>query len=87
MARRIPDYAIQFTDFNQIATIGAFIFGTSQVLFLINVIWTIKKGKPATPRVYEGARGLEWELPSPAPYHSWETEPTYDDKINARSAD
>ncbi len=38
MPRRIPDYALQFTNFNQIASIGAFIFGLSQLLFLYNII-------------------------------------------------
>lgn len=76
MPRRIPDYALQFADFNAIASVGAFVFGASQLLFLINVIWTIRHGKPATDRVWEGAHGLEWELPSPPPYHSWTTPPT-----------
>ena len=31
---------------------------------------------PAKP--WEGAEGLEWELPSPAPYHSFETPPKLD---------
>jgi cytochrome c oxidase subunit 1 len=26
-------------------------------------------------QVWEGAEGLEWEIPSPAPYHSFETPP------------
>ncbi len=43
MPRRIPDYALQFADFNAIASVGAFIFGASQLLFLINIIWTITK--------------------------------------------
>ena len=34
MPRRIPDYALQFTDFNMIATIGAVIFGLSQIFFI-----------------------------------------------------
>ncbi len=34
---------LQFTNFNMIATIGAFIFGFSQLLFLYNVIATIRK--------------------------------------------
>lgn len=75
MPRRIPDYALQFTDFNSIASVGAFIFGFSQLLFLINIIWTIRKGKPATAQVWEGSHGLEWQLPSPAPYHSWTVPP------------
>src|SRR4029450_11243597 len=33
MPRRIPDYALQFTEFNAISTVGAFILGLSQLLF------------------------------------------------------
>lgn len=75
MPRRIPDYALQFTDFNEIASVGAFIFGASQLLFLINIIWTIRSGAPAPAKPWEGAFGLEWDLPSPAPYHTWEVPP------------
>ena len=31
MPRRIPDYNVQFTEFNQMATVGAFVFGFSQL--------------------------------------------------------
>ena len=75
MPRRIPDYALQFTEFNMISSIGAFLFGFSQLLFLYNVIQTIRGGQPATDRVWEGAQGLEWTLPSPAPYHTFATAP------------
>ena len=34
-----------------------------------------KKGEPATDRVWEGAHGLEWTVPSPAPYHTFEMPP------------
>ena len=76
MPRRIPDYALQFTNFNVVASIGAFIFGLAQILFLVNVILTIRSGKRATDRVWEGSHGLEWQLPSPPPYHSWSKPPT-----------
>ncbi len=75
MPRRIPDYAVQFTDFNQIATIGAFGFGFSQILFLILVVKCIRGGEKATDRVWEGARGLEWTLSSPPPYHTFSVQP------------
>lgn len=78
MPRRIPDYALQFTDFNQIASIGAFVFGAAQLLFLINVIKTIRGGQPAPAKVWEGAEGLEWTLSSPPPYHSFTTPPVID---------
>jgi len=75
MPRRIPDYAIQFADFNAISSIGAFLFGFSQLMFVWVIVDCVRKGKPATAQVWDGAEGLEWTLPSPAPYHSFETAP------------
>ena len=75
MPRRIPDYALQFADFNWISSIGGFLFGASQLILLVVVIKCIKGGKKATPQVWEGAQGLEWTLDSPAPYHTFTTPP------------
>ena len=79
MPRRIPDYAIQFADWNMISSIGGFIFGASQLLFLYIVYDTIKggTGEKVTDEVWEDAakHGLEWTLPSPVPYHTWSTPP------------
>ena len=76
MPRRIPDYALQFADFNMIASMGAFLFGASQLFFLFIIIKTIRSGKPATDDVWgDSAEGLEWTLPSPAPYHTFTTPP------------
>ena len=74
-SRRIPDYAIQFADFNAIASIGAFGFGLSQLLFLYILLKTLKQDVTAEDKVWEGAEGLEWTLPSPPPYHSFEKPP------------
>lgn len=75
MPRRIPDYALQFTTFNQICTVGAFVLGFSQLIFLYIVIKAIFANQKADDRVWEGARGLEWILPSPPPYHTFTTPP------------
>ncbi|WP_333839213.1 cytochrome c oxidase subunit I [Pelomicrobium sp.] len=76
MPRRIPDYALQFTDFNMMSSIGAFGFGLSQVLFLYIVLKAIRSGEKAPEKPWEGADSLEWTaLPTPAPYHSFETPP------------
>ena len=75
MPRRIPDYALQFSDFNALASIGAFGFGFSQLIFLYVVIKAIRGGAKATSQVWENAEGLEWTLPSPPPYHSFTTPP------------
>ena len=75
MPRRIPDYAVQFADFNQIATIGAFGFGFSQILLLVLVLKCIRGGEKATDQVWEGAQGLEWTVSSPPPYHTFSPQP------------
>src|ERR1700694_5766768 len=74
--RRVPDYATQFTDWNMVSSIGGFGFGLSQFLFPY-LIWQCSRGGvKATSKVWETSRGLEWELPSPAPYHSWAEAPS-----------
>src|SRR5690606_17156934 len=45
MPRRIPDYALQFADFNQISSIGAYIMGPAQLLFLFIVLKCIRVGR------------------------------------------
>lgn len=75
MPRRIPDYALQFADFNMLSSIGGFILGGSQLLFLYTVVKCIRSGTHATSKPWEGADTLEWTLPSPLPYHTFETAP------------
>ncbi|HSH48743.1 MAG TPA: cytochrome c oxidase subunit I [Halomonas sp.] len=77
MPRRIPDYALQFADFNMVSTIGAFIFGFSQLLFVAVVILCVRGGEKAPARAWEGAEDLEWSVPSPAPLHTFDTPPDF----------
>jgi len=79
MPRRIPDYSTQFADFNMISSIGGFMFGASQLVFVGVIVHCVYKSRQAaTAQVWEGARGLEWTLPSPAPYHSFSEPPVID---------
>jgi cytochrome c oxidase subunit 1 len=76
MPRRIPDYSVQFADWNAVSSIGGFGFGLTQLLFCYIVFATIRGGEKATDKVWEGATGLEFEqLPSPPPYHSFTVAP------------
>ena len=80
MPRRIPDYNVAFANFNMISSIGGFLFGASQLIFLgvlIHAVWFSKK--KATDRVWEGAKGLEWTVPSPAPHHTFDVPPIVND--------
>ena len=83
MPRRYADYPTQFTDFNAIASIGAFGFGFMQVYFFLAVVLPMMRGKgeKASQHPWEAAEGLEWEVASPAPFHTWETPP----KLNANA--
>jgi cytochrome c oxidase subunit 1 len=77
MPRRIPDYSTQFADWNMVSSIGAFGFGLSQLLF-VYIIWKCARGgAPASAVVWDGARttSLEWTVPSPAPYHTFDEAP------------
>jgi len=80
MPRRIPDYALQFADFNMMASMGAFLFGTSQLVFVYLVIKTVRSGKEAAQVPWESAGGLEWTLPTPLPYHTFTTPPVIEHK-------
>ena len=71
MPRRIPDYSLQFADWNMISSLGGFAFGLAQVFFIFVLVKTIRGGEKATAQVWEGAEGLEWTIPSPAPYHTF----------------
>jgi len=75
MPRRIPDYAVQFADFNMVSSIGGLGYGISQILFVIIVVKCVRGGEKATDEVWEGAQGLEWTLSSPPPYHSFTEAP------------
>jgi cytochrome c oxidase subunit 1 len=61
-----------------ISSIGGFLFGASQLLFIVAILSSVKGKQRASDRVWDGAHGLEWTLPSPAPYHSFNTPPKVD---------
>ncbi len=76
MPRRIPDYHPQFTEFNQISSIGALGFGLAQLLFLYILLKAIRSGEKSPEKPWDGADTLDWtHLPTPAPYHTFENPP------------
>src|SRR6266850_1862385 len=76
MPRRIPDYPLMFETWNQVSSIGAFGFALAQLIFLYNLFSTLKRGAPAAQKQWEGADSIDWtHLPTPAPYHTFETPP------------
>jgi cytochrome c oxidase subunit 1 len=75
MPRRYADYPIQFESFNVWSSIGAFGLGFSQLLFVYIIVKTVKGGEKATDEVWDNPEGLEWTVPSPAPFHTFEEPP------------
>ena len=45
------------------------------LILLWVVIKSIRGGKKATAEVWDNPEGLEWTVPSPAPYHTFATAP------------
>jgi cytochrome c oxidase subunit 1 len=80
MPRRYADYPMQFADFNAVASVGAFFFGFTQVYFFLFVVLPTMRGHgaKAPQKPWEAAEGLEWEVPSPAPFHTFENPPKLD---------
>jgi cytochrome c oxidase subunit 1 len=79
MPRRIPDYTPAFAHWNYIETIGYMVTIAGVALFFVNMFISLGWGKKAPANTWgEGATTLEWTLPSPPPFHQYETLPVID---------
>ncbi len=78
MPRRIPDYPDAYAGWNYISSIGAFMSGFA-ALFFFYVVYRIFRDKNICSNnpwnAVEGEQTLEWTLPSPPPFHTFETQP------------
>jgi cytochrome c oxidase subunit 1 len=72
MPRRIASYPEDYgwDLWNMIATAGAFTIAASIVVFMINVIVSMRKGEEAGADPWDG-RTLEWSIPSPPPHYNF----------------
>jgi len=59
------------------SSIGSFGFGLSQLLLVYVIYKCVKGGVKATDEVWDNPEGLEWTVPSPAPYHTFDEAPVY----------
>jgi cytochrome c oxidase subunit 1 len=76
MPRRIPDYPDAFAGWNFVSSIGSFISMGAAFFFVFIVLYTLKYGKKCPDNQWgEGANTLEWTLPSPPDFHSFEKIP------------
>ncbi|HVR67580.1 MAG TPA: cytochrome c oxidase subunit I, partial [Verrucomicrobiae bacterium] len=76
MPRRYPDYPDAFAGWNHVSTIGAYIGAIGAVWFVGVVIYTLTSGRRVGENYWgAGATTLEWTLPSPPAFHSYEELP------------
>ncbi len=66
MPRRYHAYPPEFQVLNVMSSAGASILGVGYLIPLVYLFWSMRYGPPAPPNPW-GAKGLEWETPSPPP--------------------
>ena len=73
MRRRIADYdpALGFDNIHLVMTIAAFFIATSVLIFVINLVWSARRGEVVAGNLWR-SRGPEWHVPSPMPEHNYE---------------
>lgn len=74
MPRRYAIYPPEFQVLNVMSSAGASILGIGYLIPFIYFLWSIRYGPVAGPNPW-GAKGLEWETPSPPPTDNFEEPP------------
>jgi cytochrome c oxidase subunit I len=74
MPRRYAMYAPEFQIYNVLSTAGATILGAGYLLPMAYFVWSMFKAPLAGSNPW-GARGLEWEIPSPPPTENFAVTP------------
>ncbi len=77
MPRRIYTYPsnMNWDLWNLVATIGAYTLGVSVIVFIVNILSSLKNGKWAGNDPWDGMT-LEWTISSPPPHYNFATIPT-----------
>jgi len=76
MPRRYVDYPDAFAYWNHISSWGSYMTAFGTAVFFFGVVWAFLRKEVAAGNPWgEGATTLEWTLPSPPAFHSYETLP------------
>lgn len=76
MPRRIPDYPDAYAGWNYISSLGAYLTGFASLLFIFIAFYTVVWGRRVGDNPWgAAAHTLEWTIPSPPPFHTFETQP------------
>ena len=81
MPRRIPDYPDAYAGWNMVASYGSYISAFGVLIFLCLVFKALASGENAADNPWgEGADTLEWTVPSPPNFHSFDELPVIKDE-------
>jgi cytochrome c oxidase subunit 1 len=81
MPRRIPDYPDAYAGWNMVASYGSYISAFGVLIFLCLVFKALASGEKAADNPWgEGADTLEWTVPSPPNFHSFDELPVIKDE-------
>ena len=78
MPRRIYTYQPQYESWNQVATVGAFVLFVGMLIFVLNMLGSLWKGRRAPVDPWDHAeftKTLEWTVSSPPPPENFATIP------------
>jgi cytochrome c oxidase subunit I len=76
MPRRYIDYPDAFAGWNEVSSWGSYISGIGALVFLYGIFEAFSRKRVIAENPWgEGATTLEWQLPSPPPFHQWEELP------------
>jgi cytochrome c oxidase subunit I len=76
MPRRYIDYPAAYEGWNTVSSYGSYLSALAVVVFLYGVYEAFAKKRQVSANPWgEGATTLEWQLPSPPPFHQWERLP------------
>jgi cytochrome c oxidase subunit 1 len=76
MPRRIPDYPDAFAGWNLVSSLGSYVSAFGVLVFLLLLWRTFMAGARVGENPWgAGATTLEWKLPSPPPFHSYDELP------------
>jgi cytochrome c oxidase subunit I len=72
MPRRVYTYSadLGLDRMNLVSTVGAFLIAAATLIFVINLLWSAKRGVPAGNNPWGGGT-LEWSIPSPPPVYNF----------------
>ena len=82
MPRRYHLYPEEFQILNVLSTAGASILGVGYLIPIVYLTWSMRYGRAAPDNPW-GAKGLEWQTPSPPPTHNFTETPVVTEEAYA----